>query len=261
MSEEEKKIKPEEKEKSSGQISRREFLRDAGLVVGGATIGSMAILSACGTSATETVTNTLTKTVTGAGSTVTATVGGATVTATATAPAVTKTVTVTAPPASVLAAVAASNMITLNVNGANYTLYSDPAWTLQWVLNDRMSLIGVKDWCDQGACGSCTVNIDGRSVLSCMILAVEAQGKKIETVEGIAAANHPLIQAYIDNWGLQCGYCTPGLIVTAKALLDVNKNPTEAQIKEALGGNLCRCSVYLKQPKCIMAAAAKLGGA
>jgi aerobic-type carbon monoxide dehydrogenase small subunit (CoxS/CutS family) len=258
MSEEEKKSTPGEKEKSSGQISRREFLRDAGLVVGGATIGSMAILSACGTPATETVTNTLTKTVTGAASTVTATVGGATVTATA--PAVTKTVTVTAPPSSVPAAIVASNMITLNVNGADYTLYSDPAWTLQWVLNDRMGLTGAKDWCDQGACGSCTVNIDGRPVLSCMTLAVEAQGKKIETIEGIAAANHPLIQAWIDNYGMQCGYCTPGAIVTAKALLDNNKTPTEAQIKEFFGGNLCRCATYYKWPKAILAAAAKLGG-
>jgi aerobic-type carbon monoxide dehydrogenase small subunit (CoxS/CutS family) len=259
MPEEENK-KPDINEQPTGQISRREFLRDAGLVFGGATIGSIAILGACGTVNTETVTSTITRTVTGAGST-------ATVTSTSTgAPAATKTVTVTTGSPAVTVtkvaetAVASTNTVNLIVNGKTYEQYVEPEWTLQFVLNDRMGMTGTKEWCDQGACGSCTVNMDGRPILACMTLAISCEGKKIETVEGIAEAGHPLIQAYASNHCMQCGYCTPGFVVTAKALLDKNNNPTEEQIRSALSGNICRCSTYPKHPKAIMDAAKVLRG-
>jgi aerobic-type carbon monoxide dehydrogenase small subunit (CoxS/CutS family) len=126
---------------------------------------------------------------------------------------------------------------------------------LYHVIHDRLGLTGTKMFCDRGACGSCTVIIDGRPVLSCMTLAIECDGKTIETIEGISADHHPLIDAYIKHHALQCGYCTPGFIVTAKALLDHNANPTEDEIKEALAGNLCRCGTYPQHPKAVHEAA------
>jgi len=109
--------------------------------------------------------------------------------------------------------------------------------------------------CDRGACGSCTVIMNGRPILSCMTLAIECNSKQIETVEGIAAVNHPLIEEYVKHHCMQCGYCTPGFVVTAKALLDRTLNPTEEEIREALGGNLCRCGTYPQHPKAILEAA------
>lgn len=111
----------------------------------------------------------------------------------------------------------------------------------------------------QGACGSCTVIVNGRPVLSCSTLAAECDGAVIETAEGIADAKHPLIETYVMNWTAQCGYCTPGFLVTAKALLDRNSNPTVEEIKEALGGNICRCGNYHVHIKAILDAAQKLG--
>jgi len=255
MSEEERN---KSEEQSNGQISRREFLRDAGLVVGGATVGSIALLNACkGTTTTETVTQTATKTVTAAGGgTQTVTVTDATgatktITVTATAPAVTITKVATA-------AAASPNEINLNINGSVVNLLAKPSWTLQYVLNKQLGLTGTKEWCEQGGCGSCTVIIDGRPVLACMTLACEVEGKKIQTVEGIAVINHPVIDAYIANNCMQCGYCTPGFIVTAKALLDKNPKPTADNIKLALSGNICRCSTYPYQVQAVLDAAAAL---
>jgi aerobic-type carbon monoxide dehydrogenase small subunit (CoxS/CutS family) len=240
MSEEERK-KPEEEE-SNGQISRREFLRDAGLVVGGATVSSMALLSACkGSTSTETVTQAVTKTVTGAsGGTQTVTVTGSTpaavtktVTVTTTAPGV--TVTATAP------AVAASSTIKLTINKGKYEVPVEPHWSLHHLLHDRLGWTGVKDMCNgYGACGACTVIVDGRPVLSCLTLAGDCDGKTIETPEGASVSNTKLLDAYVLNYCMQCGYCTPGLFVTAKALLDRIPKPTEADIREAMGGNICR---------------------
>ena len=148
--------------------------------------------------------------------------------------------------------------IRITVNGQKYKEQVEPEWTLHYLIHDRFGLTGTKLMCDHGACGSCTVILNGKAVLSCMILAIECEGKQVETVEGIAAANHPLIEEYVRHHCMQCGYCTPGFVVTAKALLDANPNPAEGEIRQALGGNLCRCGTYPQHPKAIIAAAKKL---
>jgi aerobic-type carbon monoxide dehydrogenase small subunit (CoxS/CutS family) len=143
----------------------------------------------------------------------------------------------------------------VTINGQKYKFQVEPDWTLYYLIHDVIGLIGTKLMCDRGACGSCTVIMNGRPILSCMTLAIECNGKLIETVEGIAAAGHPLIEEYVKHHCMQCGYCTPGFVVTAKAFLDRNLNPTEQEIREALGGNLCRCGTYPQHPKAIIEAA------
>jgi aerobic-type carbon monoxide dehydrogenase small subunit (CoxS/CutS family) len=150
-------------------------------------------------------------------------------------------------------------LIRLTVNGQVYELQVEPNWTLYYLIHDKLGLTGAKMFCDRGACGSCTVIMDGRPILSCMTLTIECDGMNIETVEGIAAVNHPLIESYVKHHCMQCGYCTPGFVVTAKALLDRNPNPTEEEVKEALAGNLCRCGTYPQHPKAVLEAAQKLG--
>jgi aerobic-type carbon monoxide dehydrogenase small subunit (CoxS/CutS family) len=150
--------------------------------------------------------------------------------------------------------------INLTVNGDAYQIDVHSNWTLQYVLHDILGLTGVKEFCAEGACGACAVIIDKRPVLSCMLLAIECAGKAVETVEGIAKAKHPLIDAYVKYSCMQCGFCTPGFIVTAKALLDRNSNPTVEEIKEALVGNLCRCGTYPQHIKAIQEAAKQLQG-
>ena len=151
--------------------------------------------------------------------------------------------------------------INFKVNGRAYSFLVEPNWPLRDVLRQKLGLTSVKDFCNgYGACGSCSVIINGKPVLSCMVLAVECEGAVIETVEGIADTKHPLIEAYIMSWAAQCGYCTPGFVVTAKALLDHNPNPTVDEIKEAISGNLCRCGSYPVHIKAIMEAARKLRG-
>jgi aerobic-type carbon monoxide dehydrogenase small subunit (CoxS/CutS family) len=148
--------------------------------------------------------------------------------------------------------------IHLTINGQKYRLQVEPDWTLHYLIHDKLGLTGTKLMCDHGACGSCTVILNGRPVLSCMTLAIECNGKQIETVEGIAASKHPLIEEYVKHHCMQCGYCTPGFVATAKALLDRNPNPTEKEIRQALGGNLCRCGTYPQHPKAILEAAKRL---
>jgi aerobic-type carbon monoxide dehydrogenase small subunit (CoxS/CutS family) len=150
--------------------------------------------------------------------------------------------------------------IRLVVNRDEYNLMIQSDWTLQYVLHDKLGLIGTKALCSEGACGACTVIVNGRPILSCVTLAIECDGKKIETIEGIARANHPLIEAYVKYSCMQCGYCTPGFVVTAKALLDRNPDPTEDEVKEALAGNLCRCGTYPQHIKAVLEAARKLRG-
>ena len=148
--------------------------------------------------------------------------------------------------------------IQLTINGNQYRVQVEPAWTLYEVIHDKLGLIGSKLFCDRGACGSCTVIVDGRPILSCMTLAIECDGKSIETIEGIAAVDYPLIEAYIEHNCMQCGYCTPGFIVTAKALLDRNPNPTDEEAMDAIEGNLCRCGTYQQHTKAILQAAKQL---
>ena len=149
-------------------------------------------------------------------------------------------------------------LITLTVNGETRNLFIQTNWTLAYVLREQLGLTGTKEFCGEGACGACAVIIDGRPILSCMTLAIECDGKSVETVEGIAKANHPLIETYVKHHCMQCGFCTPGFVVTAKALLDKNPDPTEEEIKEALVGNLCRCGTYHQHIKAVREAAVKL---
>lgn len=149
---------------------------------------------------------------------------------------------------------------TLNVNGREQNVVIEPHWTLQRTLQFALGLTGAKQMCDRGACGSCTVIVDGRAVLSCTMLAVECVGKKIETVEGIAADAKwkPLIDAYCKWDAMQCGYCTPGFVVSAKALLVKNPNPTEEDCRQALAGNICCCGTYPRHPTAIVEASANI---
>jgi len=155
-------------------------------------------------------------------------------------------------------AVAAEALIELVVNGETYRLRVQSNWSLQHVLHNELGLTGAKDFCDRGVCGSCAVIVEGRPILSCMTLAIECDGKAIETVEGIAKASHPLIEAYVKHHCMQCGYCTPGFVVKAKALLDRNPDPGEGEAKEALAGNLCRCGTYPQHVKAVLEAANNL---
>ncbi|MCX8033336.1 MAG: (2Fe-2S)-binding protein [Thermoleophilia bacterium] len=150
---------------------------------------------------------------------------------------------------------AAGTLIELRVNGQRHAVIVQPQWTLQYVLSEVLGLTGTKEFCGEGACGACTVIMEGRPILSCMTLAVECEGKPIETIEGIAKTNHPLIESYVKHSCMQCGFCTPGFVVTAKALLDRNPDPTEQEIREALAGNLCRCGTYPAHVRAVKEAA------
>ncbi len=142
----------------------------------------------------------------------------------------------------------AKEIASLTVNGQAYEVILEPHMLLIDVLRDALGLTGTKYACGAGDCGACTVLIDGRPAFSCLTLAVTAKGKSIVTIEGVAAAGelHPLQQAFIDKGAVQCGFCTPGMVLSAKALLDEDPEPTRDDIKRALGGNLCRCTGYVK---------------
>ena len=139
-----------------------------------------------------------------------------------------------------------SSTVALHVNGRDHTLDVQHRWTLLDVLRESLDLTGSKRGCDRGECGSCTVLMDGRAVYSCQILAMQARGRSIVTIEGLASGGEldPVQQAFLDEDGGQCGYCTPGFLMSARALLDGNHNPTDGEIREALAGNLCRCNAY-----------------
>lgn len=138
--------------------------------------------------------------------------------------------------------------INLKVNGKPHTLYVSPCKTLLEVLRDDLKLLGTKSGCDDSNCGVCTVLVNGKAVKSCTMLIPLANGCEITTIEGLERENslHPLQQAFIDRFAIQCGYCTPGMILTAKAILDENPNASEEEIREGLHGNLCRCTGYKK---------------
>jgi carbon-monoxide dehydrogenase small subunit len=139
-------------------------------------------------------------------------------------------------------------LLSLRVNGETHEVLAPVHKTLLEVLREEMGLTGTKHGCELGECGTCTVLIDGRPVLSCLALPIECQGQEIVTVEGMAQGGrlHPLQQAFAELGAAQCGYCTPGILLTAQALLTETSNPTRDQIKEALAGNLCRCTGYTK---------------
>ena len=147
--------------------------------------------------------------------------------------------------------------IELKVNGEVHDIHIDPWKTLVEVLRQELGLTGTKAGCESGSCGTCTVIIDGKAVKSCLILAVQAKGRDILTVEGLAGEEglHPLQQAFIDNFAMQCGYCTSGMLMSTKALLDENANPTEEDVRLALTGNLCRCGEYNHIVDAVLAAA------
>jgi aerobic-type carbon monoxide dehydrogenase small subunit (CoxS/CutS family) len=206
-------------------LNRRNFLKSAGVVVTGSTLGAGLTLATAGAAAAAEAPEAPQKNVAGA---------------------------------------PLSNPVTvkLKINGKENQVQIEPNWTLQRTLQFKLGLSGAKQMCDRGVCGSCTVIIDGRAVLSCTTLAVECEGKEIETVEGIAANKKwdPLIQSYCKWDAMQCGYCTPGFVVSAKALLDKNPNPTENDCKQALAGNICCCGTYPRHPTAIMEAAQVIKG-
>ena len=140
------------------------------------------------------------------------------------------------------------SIITLTVNDTAYEVAVTPWQTLLEVLRDELGLIGTKRGCDVGTCGVCTVIMDGKAVLSCLLLAVECEGNSITTIEGISSADslHPIQTSFIENGAIQCGFCTPGIIMTSKALLDETPHPTDDEIKEALAGTFCRCTGHIK---------------
>lgn len=146
--------------------------------------------------------------------------------------------------------------IQLKVNGENYHIAVDPRRTLLEVIRNDLGLKGTKDGCGQGQCGACTVLLEGKAVNSCLILAVDADGKEILTIEGVASTEglHPLQVSFIQHGAIQCGFCTPGVILSAKALLDKNPHPTEAEARKAIAGNLCRCTGYAKIVAAILTA-------
>ena len=150
--------------------------------------------------------------------------------------------------------------VNLRVNGEEHEVIIEPRRTLLDVLRKDLGLTGAKKGCDEGTCGACTVLLDGRPVYACLTLAIECEGREIETIEGLAKDGqlHPVQQAFIEHDALQCGFCTSGQVLSVKALLDENPNPTEEDVKRAVSGNLCRCGAYPKIVKAALAAAEKL---
>ena len=151
--------------------------------------------------------------------------------------------------------------IQLTINGKSFSAQVEPRVTLLDALRNELDLTGAKRVCDRATCGACTMIVDGKPVYACSVLALEAQGKSITTVEGLMQGEtlHPIQQAFIDNDAQQCGFCTPGFVVASKAFLDKNPNPTPEQVKKGLGGNLCRCGTYVGV-RAAVAQAAQKGG-
>jgi len=153
-------------------------------------------------------------------------------------------------------------VVSLTVNGEEYEVVVAPHQTLLEVLKDDLYLTGTKEGCGEGACGTCTVLLDGKPVRSCLTLAVEVQGKEITTIEGLAPMGelHPVQEAFVEYGAIQCGFCTPGMILTTKALLDENPNPTEQEARQAISGNVCRCTGYAKIVEAMLKAAEVVQG-
>ena len=154
--------------------------------------------------------------------------------------------------------------IILTVNGEKHEVEVWSTETLADTLREKLGLTGTKIMCNNGECGSCTVLVDGRPMLSCLMLAIECENMEILTIEGLVDREtgqlHPVQQQFVERSGMQCGICTPGMILTAKALLDEDPNPTEDGVREALAGNLCRCGNYKRITECVLAAAEQMQG-
>ena len=149
-------------------------------------------------------------------------------------------------------------LIQLKVNGMAYKMEVEPRRTLLELIREDLELTGTKEGCGLGECGTCTVLLGGKPIKSCITLAVQANGRKVTTIEGLEKADgtlHPLQQAFIDHGAIQCGFCTPGMVLSAKALLDENPKPTELEVRQAIAGNLCRCTGYQKIVEAILSAA------
>jgi carbon-monoxide dehydrogenase small subunit len=148
----------------------------------------------------------------------------------------------------------------ISVNGRSYSLDVRPETTLLQLLRDELGLTGTKHGCDGGECGACTVLVDGRPLNSCLVLAVSVRGREIMTIEGLASggALHPLQQAFVEHGALQCGFCGPGLILSARAFLEQNPSPDRNEVRRALAGNLCRCTGYVGVVEAVMDAAEEL---
>jgi len=153
-------------------------------------------------------------------------------------------------------------LLTCTVNGEEHTVLADTRDTLLELLRERLALTGTKEGCSNGNCGTCTVLLDGAPINACLVLALEVPGRAITTIEALAVGEklHPIQQALVEHAGTQCGFCTPGIVLSAKALLDANPHPTEAEIRHAIAGNLCRCTGYGKIVEAIAAVAAAAGG-
>jgi xanthine dehydrogenase YagT iron-sulfur-binding subunit len=152
--------------------------------------------------------------------------------------------------------------IALTINGKPYKATVEPRMTLLDVMRNNLDLTAAKRVCDRGTCGACTVIVDSRAMYACTILAIDAQGRQIQTLEGIAQGSnpHPIVQAFVNNDAQQCGYCTPGFVVASKSFLDKNPSPTMEQVKEGLGGNLCRCGTYVGIRQAVLEASKQLRG-
>jgi aerobic-type carbon monoxide dehydrogenase small subunit (CoxS/CutS family) len=146
--------------------------------------------------------------------------------------------------------------IILNVNKINYKVAVEPQRTLVEVLRDTLGLTGTKKSCSEGECGACTVLMDGRPAASCLVLALDAEGKEITTIEGLSEGEklHPIQEAFVKHAAIQCGFCTPGMVMSAKALLDENPKPTATEVRKGISGNLCRCTGYQQIVDAILAA-------
>lgn len=149
----------------------------------------------------------------------------------------------------------------LNVNGFPYEAQIEPRRTLLELIRDDLELTGTKEGCGLGECGTCTVLLDGRPIKSCITLAVQANGRSVTTIEGLEkpdGALHPVQQAFIDHGAIQCGFCTPGMVISAKAFLEENRSPTQIEVRQAIAGNLCRCTGYQKIVEAILAASLQM---
>lgn len=150
--------------------------------------------------------------------------------------------------------------VTLKINGREWTVDVEPGWSLLHVLREQLHFTGTKCGCNTSNCGACKVVVDGEAVNSCSLLASGLEGKEILTIEGMAQGEtlHPIQQAFVDSGAVQCGFCTPGMVMTAKAFLDKNPNPTEEEVRQAIDKNLCRCTGYVKIVQAILLAAERM---